>query len=164
VTEPLTVTVCRLRDLSPAQLRTLAGLTRRGRGEMRPALERALACDEIHPSFRALAVIARRGETIIGWALIHATGRLERERRYSRKFVYHSVTWYCYLYVRKSARGTGVGRALIEASGQAAQDDMLPLRVRPWDRASAAFFRREVTDDPRFYWESFENPSRWLDA
>jgi GNAT superfamily N-acetyltransferase len=152
-----------IHELSPALVRTLRGLTRRSRGLMRDAFDRALSCNENHPNREALAIIAREEGQIVGWALVHATAIETREKPYSRRMVYHGIDWHCYLYVRRSRRGRGIGRLLVsEATDHAREQRLGALRVRPWDAQSAKFFARIGRTNARVWWADWERPEKFL--
>jgi GNAT superfamily N-acetyltransferase len=161
-----------LHECDAALVRQLRRLTRSGHGHggrMAEDLDRALACEDIHPNREALAVIARMpcGE-IAGWALVHATGRRERTRRYARTFHYVNVRWKCYLYVTKAHRRQGVGTRLLAAAGAArelgatSERDTGRLHVCPWDRQSALFFEHAAAKVPGTWWHSWETPARFI--
>lgn len=55
----------------------------------------------------AVAFLATRGRHVLGLATVHVVPVLQRDR---------DVAWLTALVVEESARGTGVGRALVEAA------------------------------------------------
>lgn len=99
MTEPV------IRDATAGDAEALANLvTQLGY----PAEARALPgrLDRLASNPGAVALLAVRGDSIVGLATMHVISPINRER---------DVAWLTTLVVDEAARGTGIGRALVDA-------------------------------------------------
>ncbi len=159
--EASTLATYLVRDLPEQIYAQLYKTNRKGNGLMQGALVYARGCeDSAHPTYGAQAIIATDQDgKLLGWALLHATGRRERAARYSRSFIYENISWQCYVFVRQSGRRRGVGMKLLASACELRPN----VRVRPWNASSARFFQHAATLLP-VRWESWESPGRHLPA